>query len=195
MPEPGPESGRVELWRVFPWDPRARDRDRFSPSHVPHPTGRGRFDLPRDVSRVLYVADSPHHAVGEMIQPWRGKRISAAHLVRASLPLALVRMSLDTEGLRLADLCDWEVLGQTGVQPDRSASRLRNVTQPLARQVWERGYSGLRWWSSSWGDWHTFVLFAARMGERLSFGEPQPLGIRDDTVREAAELLGIEVAA
>lgn len=184
----------MELWRVFPWDPEARDQDRFSPSHVPAPTGRGRFDLPRDVSNVLYVAESPDHAVAEMIQPWRGKRISAAHLVRASLPLALVCLTVDTDGLRIADLCDPEVLRQTGVEPDRSASRLRDITQPLARKVWDGGFSGLRWWSSFWGDWHTYILFAARMAERISFGEPQPLGIRDLAVSGAAELLGIEVA-
>lgn len=184
----------MELWRVFPWDPEARDQDRFSPSHVAAPTGRGRFDLPRDVSNVLYVAQSPDHAVAEMIQPWRGKRISAAHLVRASLPLALVCLTVDTDGLRIADLCDPEVLRQTGVEPDRSASRLRDITQPLARKVWDGGFSGLRWWSSFWGDWHTYILFAARMAERISFGEPQPLGIRDSAVSGAAELLGIEVA-
>ena len=112
----------LQLWRVFPWDTSAKSGARFSPSHVPPPTGRGRFDLPREISRVLYLAESPEHAVAEMIQPWRGQRIGAAHLARAMLPLALVRVSVATSG---------NSFGVTGT-PSRSSHRERQTAFPSA---------------------------------------------------------------
>ncbi|MCH7531415.1 MAG: RES family NAD+ phosphorylase [Gemmatimonadetes bacterium] len=189
-----PDRTQLELWRVFPWDASAKSGARFSPSHVPAPTGRGRFDLPRELSHVLYLAESPEHAVAEMIQPWRGKRIGTAHLVRAMLPLALVRVAVDISGTSIADLCDPEVLLRTGVAPDRSASRRRDATQPLARRVWDGGFAGLRWWSSFWGDWHTCTLFTARAAAGISFDEPERLAMTHAAVTGAAEWLGIELA-
>lgn len=142
---------------------------------------------------MLYLAESPEHAVAEMIQPWRGKRIGAAHLRRATLPLALVRITVDITGSSIADLCDPQVLTSTGVAPDRSASRRRDVTQPLARRVWDGGFAGLRWWSSFWGDWHTCTLFTSRAAAGMSFGEPEPLAVTHAAVTGAAEWLGIEL--
>ncbi|HZD04543.1 MAG TPA: hypothetical protein VE173_06485, partial [Longimicrobiales bacterium] len=66
-------------------------------------------------------------------------------------------------GARIADLCDAVVLQRLGTAPDRVASRHRTVTQPIARAIWEAEYAGLRWWSRFWGDWHTTVLFTARL--------------------------------
>ena len=184
----------LELWRVFPWDTSAKSGARFSPSHVPPPTGRGRFDLPREISHVLYLAESPEQAVAEMIQPWRGQRIGSAHLARALLPLALVRVFVESSGVSIADLCEPEVLVSTRIAPDRTAYRSRTETQPLARRVWDAGFSGLRWWSSFWGDWHTFTLFMSRAAAGISFGEPEPLLVTHAAVTGAAESLGIELA-
>jgi hypothetical protein len=36
------------LWLAFPWDSTRRASETHSPSHVPRPRGRGRFDLPLD---------------------------------------------------------------------------------------------------------------------------------------------------
>lgn len=195
----------MELWRVFPWDTSAQSGARFSPDHVPLPTGRGRFDLPRDISHVLYLAESPQHAVAEMIQPWRGKRIGAAHLIRATLPLALVCVSVDIPGISIpgrailgtpiADLCQPDVLTNTGIAPDRTAFRSRTETQSLARRVWDAGFSGLRWWSSFWGDWHSCTLFTSRVRAGISFGEPERLTMTHAAVTSAAEWLGIELAS
>ena len=184
----------VSLWRVFPWDPSAPPGSRFSASYVPPPSGRGRFDLPRRFSPVSYLAGSPEHAVAEVIQPWRGSRIGAAHLRRASLPLALVRGTLIDGDVELANLCEPQVLDAHDIAPDRSAARHRDVTQPLALKTWQAGYAGLHWWSSFWGDWHTYVLFTTRAGRALTFAEPELLHPAHAAVTTAAELLGIEVA-
>ena len=187
-PDPGPGV----CWRVFPWDREAPSGARFSPSHVPEPTGRGRFDLSRDRSPVLYLAETGAHAAGEMLQAWRGQRLRDAHLTRAGLPLALVEVRLPPASVgRLADLCDPDHLAATGIAPDLTASRSRERTQPVARAAWAAGHHGIRWWSSFWGDWHTVVLFTRRLRGSLRFGEPEVLTVEHPAVREAADLLGM----
>ena len=179
-----------ELWRVFPWDARSREGDLFSPSYVPATTGRGRFDLPRDLSPVLYLAESEEHAISELLQPWRGYRLTPAQLERAGRPLAVSRVSVSGSA-RLLDLCDPETLTDLGVGADVTASRVRERTQPIARSVWERGGHGLRWWSSFSGDWHTVVLFTRRLANQMTFSEPVPLTLDRAAVVRAASLLGM----
>lgn len=192
MPTPDPMPHR--LWRVFPWDAGAAAGARFSPSWVPQPTGRGRFDLPRALSTVLYTSECPEHAVGEMLHPWRGRTLEPFHLTRADLPLALVEVRVAPESLeRLADLCDPSYLASSGTPPDWTASRSRHRSQPVARAAWDAGFHGLRWWSSFWGDWHTVVLFTNRIEAKLEFGTPEVLTVDGTAVGKAAELLGMLV--
>lgn len=187
-----PERSPGPCWRVFPWHPGAAPGTRFSPSHVPEPTGRGRFDLPRDLSPVLYAAETPDHAVGELLQPFRGRRLQPSHLTRAGLPLAIVELHVPLDSARkLADLCDASHLAATDTAPDATASRVRGTTQPIARAAWDAGYHGIRWWSSFWGDWHTLVLFTARSAGDLRFGAPEVLTVGHPAVAEAASLLGM----
>lgn len=187
-----PEASFSSFWRVFPWRAAAVPGERFSPSHIPETTGRGRFDLSRDVSSVLYLAETPDHAVGEVLQAWRGHPLQAGHLVRAGLPLALVEVRVPDAFLaRLADLCDPAYLTAAGVRPDTTASRRREPTQHVARSAWEAGYHGLRWWSSFWGDWHTVVLFTARAHPVVRFGSPEPLDVEHPAVATASALLGM----
>ncbi|NNF38408.1 MAG: RES family NAD+ phosphorylase [Gemmatimonadetes bacterium] len=189
----------LRLWRVFPWDPRAADGVPFSPSFVPQASGHGRFDLPHGLSPVAYLAESPAHAVSELIHPWRGRAIDDRHLTRAGLRLAVVEARFDSGDAHLADLCDPETLARLDLAPDRVASRRRPVTQPIARRVWDSGAAGLRWWSRFWGDWHTTVVFTRRVeagAERppapaLTFGDPTPLAIDHPAVEQAADALGI----
>lgn len=181
-------------WRVFPWHPEAEPGTRFSPSFVPEPTGRGRFDLPRDLSPVLYVAETPDHAVGELLQPWRGRHLETSYLTRAGLALAIVELNVPSGSARkLADLCDASHLAATETAPDATASRVRGITQPLARAAWDAGHHGLRWWSSFWGDWHTLVLFTARLSGGLRFGAPEVLTVDHPAVAEAASQLGMQI--
>lgn len=191
MSSPEATGSGLSLWRVFPWDHRATNGKRFSPSHVPLPTGRGRFDLPRDLSPVLYLAESPEHAIAEGLQRWRGRPLAPYHLRRAGLPLALVQVRLaGVLASTLVDLCDPRELSSLETRPDVTASRHRERTQPLARAVWDRGGSGLRWWSSFWGDWHTVVLFTRR-ARGVRFGSPEELHVGRPSVLHAADLLGM----
>lgn len=180
------------LWRVFPWDRQAVLGREHSPSFVSPAGGRGRFDLPPDLSPVFYLAESPEHAIGEMLQGLRNRRVTGEVLRRAGYPLSLVSVMLpDAIRSELADLCNPEFLAREGLKPDRLASRHRWVTQPLARTLWSRGFGGLRWWSRFWGDWHTVVLFVARLRGQMRFGEPSVLTPDSPHVIDAANLLSI----
>lgn len=185
----------ARFWRVIPWDPDVNEGSLFSPSYIPPTTGRGRFDLPVACSPVLYVAESPEHAIAEALQPWRNRPLRKPHLLRAGRPLALVGVDLAPDKASdLADLCDPGVLGRLGVSADRVASRDRRRTQPVAASVWDSGHAGLRWWSGFRGDWHGIVLFTARTRRRLRFGRPEVLSAENEALRKAAAALGMPLA-
>ena len=183
------------FWRVFPWDRDGPEEAPFSPSYVPRTIGRGRFDLPVACSPVLYVAESPEHAIAEAIQPWRNRPLRGAHLRRTGHPLALVDVQLGPDEMaELVDLCDPATLRRRRISPDQIASHHRRRTQPIAASIWDSGNIGLRWWSSFWGDWHGVVLFTARVGRSLHFGEPQRISADTPALREAASALGMPLA-
>ena len=183
------------FWRVFPWNHDAVDGSPFSPSYIPPTTGRGRFDLPVACSPVLYLAESPEHAVAEAIQPWRNRPLRKPHLRRAGRPLALVGVQLGQgKTAELVDLCDPATLRRRRLRPDQIVSRHRGKTQPIAASIWDSGHMGLRWWSSFWGDWHGVVLFTARAGRSLACGRPQILSVDNPALHEAAASLGMPLA-
>jgi RES domain len=183
-------------WRVFPWDAAAAAGEKFSPSFVPRPTGLGRFDLPVDLSPVRYLAESPEHAVAEALQPWRNSRLSPYHLELDGRRLALVQVTIvHALTTAIVDLCDPRVLGPLATRPDLVASRHRDVTQSIARRVWEAGRPGLRWWSCFSGDWHTTVLFTGRASSGTRFSRPEHLEMDSPALQDAAGALGMKLVA
>ena len=183
------------FWRVIPWDPDVKEGRLFSASYVPPVTGRGRFDLPDACSPVLYVAESPEHAIAEAIQPWRNRPLRRAHLRRAGRPLALVGVEVVAgKGADLVDLRDPRVLGRLGVTADRVASQDRRVTRAIAASVWDRGGAGLRWWSCFGGEWGGVVLFTGRVEGGLRFGRPEVVTGETTALHVAAGALGMGVA-
>lgn len=182
------------LWRVFPWDAAAAEGERYTATYVPSGKGNGRFDLPRMPGAVIYCAESPEHAVGEMIQHYRGQVLDDADLRIGAHALALVDATLAGKiRNRVLDLCDPEMLVRLGVRPDETASNDRNVTQRIASRVHGAGYAGLRWWSALTGDWHTVVLFRDRLDPAAAYGAPERLAISHPAVVEAARTLGIRL--
>ena len=183
-----------QVWRAFPWDPAAASGEPFSVTHVPKSGGRGRFDLPGAPEGVLYCAETPDHAVGEVIQHYRGQTLEPAELRVGRHALALVGVTLTAEiRERVLDLCDPQTLMRLGVRPDETASNVRRVTQAIAARVHAAGHRGLRWWSALTGDWHTVVLFRDRMRPPPGYGAPEPLTLDHPAVVEAARVLGIRM--
>jgi RES domain-containing protein len=140
-------------WRVFPWNPAASDGAPFSTRYEP-PAGTqtgGRFDV--GTPSVLYLAESPVHAVAELLQGFRGMKLTPTHLVRADPgdpdafhPLALVEAQLPAGvEANLPDLTDPAVLVRLGIRPDHLASHDRAVTQAISRRVYASAtaYPGL----------------------------------------------------
>jgi hypothetical protein len=162
---------------------------------VPPSQGQGRFDLPSTPGGVIYMAESPEHAVAEMIQHYRGQTLDSADLRVAGRSLAIARVTIDDRVMAgVADLCDAAVLSRLGIRPDETASSTRHTTQRIAAQLHAGGHAGLRWWSALTGDWHTLVLFRDRTRGNLRFGQPEPLSLLHASVIEAARALGIATA-
>lgn len=188
----------MRLWRVFPWNPEAADGAPFSARYTP-PAGSqtgGRFDL--GDPPVLYLAQSPAHALTELLQSFRGTPLTPEHLLRADPnapgayhPLSLVEASLPRGAeTRLPDLADPAVLLTLDIRPDQLASHERVVTQAISRQLHAAGYDGLRWWSALTGEWHVTVLFLDRVApSSIGYGPPQPIDIRHPAAQEAARFL------
>lgn len=186
-------SPSVRLWRAFPWAPEADDGQPFSASYVHPGQGQGRFDLPGAPGGVLYLAETPEHAVAELIQHYRGRNVDADDLRIAGHSLALVSVSLrDPVRSGIIDLCDPEVLVRIRVRPDQLASGDRRVTQRIAADIHANGHPGLRWWSALAGEWHTVVLFRERIhSSPPEYNTPESLTLDHPAVRNAAASLGI----
>ena len=185
------------LWRVFPWDPDASEGDHFSPQFVPPPAtqGSGRFDLPRSRAAVTYFAESPDHAIAELLQGFRGHTLEPADLMRYGRRLALVNAVLAArprEGI--FDFCSAAELVKERIAPDATAARHRLKTQRSALQLHAAGHAGLRWWSTFFGEWHTVVLFRDRINTHdLEFAAPLALDLKNPHLIEAARLLDVVV--
>ena len=174
-------------WRVFPFDAAAKPGEPFSPSYIYPHQGSGRFDVAGKF--VVYLAETPVHAVAEKLQRFRGQRVDRKDLIESGKTLALVECQIGKS--KLADLCDPRVLVQHDLAPDVLASRDVAKTQRVAAALNKEGYEGLRWWSALSGDWHTIVLFQGK----IDYAEPEPLTIGHQAVRDASVALGIQLAA
>ncbi len=186
-----PFSGQA--WCVFPWDTNATPGQAYSPAHVPTNQGSSRFDV--RATPVIYLSESPEHAIGEKIQRYRGQSLEDYDLIESGHPLALVECQVSPDIVSgIADLCDWNVLARYQVGPDTIASRDVKRTQAVAQELFDAGHAGLRWWSAFSGDWHSIVVFSARLStDSLAFGVPQVLTIDHPAVIEAASALGISI--
>ena len=202
MSAPAEARAAGPFWRVFPWDPAAADGAPFSPRYVPSAAAQtgGRFD-PGHVP-VLYLAETPEHALAELLRRFTGKPLTRAHLHVADPrapgtyhPRALVRVWLPEAIAReLPDLGDGATLQRLGIRADALASAERGVTQAISRDLHARGVPGFRWWSALHGDWHATVLFLDRVSvAELRYDPPEPLSLQHLVVREVARQLGMTI--
>lgn len=189
---PAAPASTVTLWRCFPWDRRASPGDPFSPTYLQPGQTTGRFDL-GDHPPVRYLAGSPAHAVGEVLQGFRGATLTAAHLKRHGWPLAIASFDIPVATYdKVADLGDPAVLLKLHRRPEELAHHDRVVTQAIARQVHGAGFAGLHWWSALTGAWTSTALFADRVpAEELTIGDPEPLTLASVSVADAARILGL----
>jgi hypothetical protein len=182
----------LRLWRVLPWDGRARPRDPGGALWFPRPfQGSGRHDNP-DRYGCLYVSEQPASAVAEALAPFRGAGdLDAAMLERAGHGLALAAIDLPDDAA-LVDLDEPRVLRSERLRPSTVATRARTVTQDYAARLHDAHgeAAGLRWWSTLESSWINVTLFD-RAARRLRARPPEPLAIEHDAVARAAEMLGL----
>lgn len=193
---PTPDQEPWQLWRVFPYDPSAAPGDAFSAEYIPaRYQGSGRFDI--DASPVIYLAEDPQHAIAEKIQNWRGQLIRDVHLKKNGGRLAIVEAEVSVDPSFLVDLCRPPVVARRDAPPDEVAAERASTSQAIAARIFEADDEplGIRWWSTFRGEWHSVVLFQARLPDgAVHYGEPSVLAVDQDRVREAAEEIGVIVA-
>lgn len=157
------------------------------------PQGSGRFDVA--ATPVLYLAEDPEHAVAEKIARFRGATLREEHLIEFHHRLAIVPVAISTTAAgKIIDLCDPANQLQLGIRSDQLAVAERTVTQDISQKVHARDYSGLRWWSSIRGEWHTVVVYLDRLTKRqLKFGEAELLSLDNPLVETSARVLGMKI--
>lgn len=147
---------------------------------------------------MRYLAETPEHAIGELLGPFRGTTFRPAYLRQSGRALALVEVTLAASLVtRIPDCTDPRVLSALELRPDQLAHHDRVLTQTVSRALHEaatpaEGPAGLRWWSALTGAWHTTIVFTdhERSGE-VVFSEPRALVRSDPVVARALSVLGI----
>ena len=181
----------MTLYRCFPWNARSAHDEPDGPLWISRPyQGGGRHDNP-DLYGCLYLSEHPVASVVELLAPFRNHRIAPSLLQQRGLPLALAAIAA-SERLDLIDLDDPAILMREQLRPSEVATRIRLVTQPRTRVLYERHRSadGLRWWSTFEASWINITLFD-RAVPLLRVQEVRALTVDDPTVSEAAAILGL----
>jgi hypothetical protein len=184
----------VILHRCLAWNERAAPDSPDGALWFPRPyQGEGRHDNPA-VYGCLYLSEQPLSCVVEQLGRFRGQRLTPALLLRRGLPLALAELELPDDA-RLVDLDEPTVLRRERLRPSRVATRERAVTQPQALALHEKhgDAAGLRWWSTFESQWLNVTLFD-RAAPLLRLGSVRALGVGDDAIAAAAEVLGLRLA-
>ena len=182
------------LNRCLAWNERAAPDAPDGALWFPRPyQGEGRHDNPAAYG-CLYLSEQPLSCVVEQLARFRGQRLTPALLRRRGLPLALAELELPDDA-RLVDLDDPVVLRRERLRPSGVATRRREITQPQAHALHE-GHAeaaGLRWWSTFEAQWLNVTLFD-RAASSLRLVSVRALGVADDEIAAAAEVLGLRLA-
>ncbi|MDQ6929434.1 MAG: RES family NAD+ phosphorylase [Candidatus Eremiobacteraeota bacterium] len=134
----------MKLYRAFPCDPTAAERDPGGSLFVPN-GGAGRIDNP-DLYRVLYASTHAAGAVAETFGRfpyWDDETFVHANGNRYALAEYDV-----PNGLALFNMNDVAGLQELGLVPTEVIVRDRKVTQRWAREIYaKKAWSGIQWWS------------------------------------------------
>ncbi len=181
------------LWRVLPWQPRARPEEPGGALWFPRELqGAGRHDNP-DLYGCMYVGESALSPVAEALAPFRSTgSLTDGMLARGGVPLGLATLSL-RDGQQILDLDDPRVLLDVDLRPSLVATSARAETQAYAARLYSRRSApgALRWWSTIEASLFNLTLFD-RARPALEAIEVEPLTLAHHVVREAAALLGLE---
>jgi hypothetical protein len=147
----------VIVYRVFPHDASAAEKEPGGALFVPRSLGLWRIDNP-DLYDAFYASSRPEGAIAETFgrfSVWRPETFSTA----AGDALALARYKT-LDDVTVVDLDDAQKLVSLRLKPSDVVSRDRTKTQLWARQIYlsKRGI-GIGWWSYYDPDIHSFGLW------------------------------------
>ena len=181
----------MNLWRVLPWDPSAKPRDRGGPLYVPRVfQGRGRHDNPERYG-CLYASVDAGAAVAEILSQFRGEALAEGLLDVEGTRLAAVPLDL-ADDVALIDLDKPRVLQRERLRPSAVATHDRIATRAYAERLFDSHPDaiGVRWWSTIESSWINVTLFDRGL-RRIRAGAAEPLTLDHPAVVEAAEFLGL----
>jgi len=172
----------LKLYRAFPLDPDATERDPGGALYVPR-GGAGRIDNP-ELYSVLYLSSHEAGAVAEnfgRFPIWDDEMFFHANGNRFALSAYDVPDSLHFYDMNVA-----ANLTALGISPANVVKRERRLTQSWAKRVFAGGaYAGISWWSYYLPTWFSYGLWDHGTVEAL--GTPTPLTSRHPAVIEAAQ--------
>lgn len=179
----------MTVYRVFPFDANAGEREPGGALHVPR-GGKGRIDSLRPSAySVFYAASTAECAVAERFgafDVWDRTLVEAAPatplLAKSRFALAAYDVAAS---LAVCDLDDAPTLVAQQLCPSHVVTRDRSVTQAWATRIHARAtYAGIAWWSYYEPSWHS-IGFWSHGRIRLA-SAPEPLTVGDARVRSAA---------
>lgn len=155
--------------------------------------GPGRHDIP-DRSAVIYCSKSPVSAVAEVIQGFRGTLLTnRVFIYPGNKVRALAHMVLD-DSVALIDLDDPKELSNRQLKPSQIVTMNRQMTQNIARSLFDEGAFGFTWWSTLEASWTNVTLFENRVSQYLTIeGQVLALDNQMPEVIEAAKALRIQL--
>jgi hypothetical protein len=169
----------VTLYRVFPFDPKARPGAPGHPAFVPL-SRRGRLDNPERY-RVLYCSSDAAGAVAEAFgydPEW------TASTLRHPSGSAYALARFESEAYRIVDLDDAATLLAQSLRPSDVVTRERRITQAWALRLFDAGDAdGVAWWSYYKPEWSSVGLWNHAS---LRVAGVEPLTLRHDAVVKAA---------
>ncbi|WP_022868183.1 RES family NAD+ phosphorylase [Schaalia vaccimaxillae] len=177
----------MRVFRVHPWDQKARPDEPFGALYIPRGQGVGRWDNP-DLYRLRYFSTTPQGAIAETFGALASWSNTMFHFPGPpSLPRALSSYEL-SDDIRIADLADITTLTTLGINRFTDITqRNKRQTQRLAATIDESG----RWDAISWWSYYhpTITLVATWTDEHIELVDTTALTIDNPAVIEAANLI------
>lgn len=184
----------MDFYRVFPWDPNAKEGEIGGAFYTPRQKqGAGRHDLPH-LDGVLYCSLTAQSALAEFIQVYRGRKIGKVHLRRPDkLVTGMVHFELRNAG-QLLDLDDPHVLVRFKLRPSQIMTHDRSVTRSMAETLYASGTKGLLWPSALEASWINATLFAERCRASLTLmSNVAPVTLDMPEIIAAAAFLNVTI--
>jgi len=189
----------MELYRVFPYNPKARKGEAGHPEYVYPFQGSGRWDNPK-FYRAWYLSFTAIGAVGETfgnLARWSPPMIEVPFLPGSRRALAVFQIPDDTPLLNLDDAAE---LLKRNIRPSQIVIRDLEFTQPLALSTFNEidatglhRYAGLTWWSYHRPQWRNITLWETdAFPTPLRLKRVEPLDFDDAYITEAAVVLNKE---